>query len=86
MVGGPLLFLVGVILFKRTIHGWFQLSHMVGIAALVMLAPFGHYLSPLILSGMTTTILLVVAVWEALSLGDKRTLQNKSEVRAQRMN
>jgi low temperature requirement protein LtrA len=57
MVGGPMLFLVGVILFKHTIHGWFQLSHMVGIAALAVLAPFGHHLSPLILSAVTTTIL-----------------------------
>ena len=83
MVGGPLLFLVGVILFKRTIHGWFQLSHMIGIAALVLLAPLGHHLSPLILSALTTAILLVVAAWEALSLGDKRTLRSRSEVRAQ---
>jgi low temperature requirement protein LtrA len=75
LVGGPLLFLVGVILFKHTIHGRWQLSHLVGIAALVALAPFGHVLSPLILSSITTAILLVVGVWEAISIGDKRTLE-----------
>jgi low temperature requirement protein LtrA len=83
MVGGPLLFLVGMILFKHTIHGWWQLSHLVGIAALAVLAPFGHLLSPLILSSATTAILLVVGTWEAVSLGDKRTLPKKSEARAQ---
>lgn len=83
LIGGPLLFLIGVILFKRTIHGRLQLSHLAGIAALVVLGPFGHHLSPLILSAVTTAILLVVGAWEALSLGDKRTLPKKSEVRAQ---
>src|SRR5579859_5783313 len=34
LVGGPLLFLIGTVLFKQTIHGWFQLSHMAGIAVL----------------------------------------------------
>lgn len=74
IVGGPLLFLVGVILFKYTIHGRLQLSHLVGIAALVLLAPFGRTMSPLILSSVTTAILLVVGAWEAISIGSKRTL------------
>ena len=79
IVGGSLLFLVGVILFKHTIHGRWQLSHLVGIAAFVVLAPFGHLLSPLILSSATTAILLVVGAWEAVSIGDKRTLPRVSE-------
>ena len=33
-IGGPLLFLIGTILFKHTIRGWLQLSHGVGIIAL----------------------------------------------------
>jgi low temperature requirement protein LtrA len=83
IIGGPLLFLVGTILFKHTIHGWWQLSHLVGIAALIVLAPFAHHLSPLLLSSTTTAILLVVGAWEAISLGDKRTLQRRSDIRAQ---
>jgi low temperature requirement protein LtrA len=79
LVGGPLLFLVGAILFKHTIHGWYQLSHLVGIAALAAVAPFGHLLSPLILSSITTAVLLVVGAWEAVSIGDKRTLRRKSD-------
>ncbi len=81
LVGGPLLFLAGVIFFKRTIHGWFQLSHLVGIAALLILALFGHLLSPLILSLATTAILVTVAAWEAISIGDKQTLASRPSVR-----
>jgi low temperature requirement protein LtrA len=69
LVGGPLLFLVGVLLFKQSIHGRLQLSHLVGIGALVVLIPFAHLLSPLALSAAATAIMLVVAAWEAISLG-----------------
>jgi low temperature requirement protein LtrA len=69
MVGGPLLFLVGTILFKRAMRGIFQLSHFVGIGLLIALMPLAHFLSPLALSSATTVIMLVVAAWEAISLG-----------------
>ncbi|HUN99924.1 MAG TPA: low temperature requirement protein A, partial [Bradyrhizobium sp.] len=67
-IGGPLLFLIGTILFKHTVRGWLQLSHIVGIAALAVLAWFARELSPMWLSILTTVILLVVAVWETVSL------------------
>jgi low temperature requirement protein LtrA len=67
-IGGPLLFLVGTILFKHVIRGWLQLSHGVGIAALGLLAWFAGELSPLLLSVLTTAIMIVVAVWESISL------------------
>jgi low temperature requirement protein LtrA len=67
-IGGPLLFLIGTILFKHTVRGWLQLSHIVGIAALMGLAWFASELSPVWLSILTTLILLIVAVWETVSL------------------
>ncbi|WMT72273.1 low temperature requirement protein A [Bradyrhizobium sp. Ash2021] len=67
-IGGPLLFLVGTILFKHSIRGFLQLSHGIGIIALAGLAWFAGDLSPLMLSFLTTAILIVVAVWESLSL------------------
>jgi low temperature requirement protein LtrA len=70
-VGGPLVFLVGTILFKHAIRGFLQLSHGAGILALLGLGWFGTGLSPLALSLATTAILLIVAVWESLSLGSK---------------
>jgi low temperature requirement protein LtrA len=86
LVGGPLLFLIGTILFKRTIHGWFQLSHMVGIVLLLPLLWFGGLLTPLMLSAVTTGVLVVVGIWEAVSIGSKATLRRKELVRAQRVN
>src|ERR1700750_1614720 len=63
-IGGPLLFLVGTILFKHNIRGFLQLSHGVGIIALAALSWFVRELSPLILSALTTLIMVVVAAWE----------------------
>jgi low temperature requirement protein LtrA len=68
-IGGPLLFLVGTILFKHTIRGWLQLSHGVGIIALAILAWFAGALSPLTLSILTSAIMIIVAAWETISLG-----------------
>jgi low temperature requirement protein LtrA len=70
-IGGPLLFLVGTILFKQNIRGFLQLSHGVGIVGLTVLALFARELSPLALSVAITTLLIVVAAWESLSLRSK---------------
>jgi low temperature requirement protein LtrA len=67
-IGGPLLFLVGMILFKHVIRGFLQVSHWVGIVALAGVAWFASDLSPLALSALTTAVLVMVAVWESLSL------------------
>jgi low temperature requirement protein LtrA len=67
-IGGPLVFLIGTILFKLAIRGWLQLSHGVGILALCILAWYASALSPLLLSISTTAIMIIVAVWETISL------------------
>src|SRR4051795_10439337 len=67
-IGGPLLFLLGTILFKHSIRGFLQLSHGVGVIALGILAWFAIGLSPLTLSVLTTAIMMIVAVWESVSL------------------
>ena len=67
-IGGPLLFLFGTILFKHSFRGFLQLSHGFGIIALCVLAWFASELSPLMLSILTTAIMIVVAVWESISL------------------
>ena len=68
-IGGPLLFLVGTILFKHAIRGFLQLSHGIGIILLLVLWWFAAELSPLWLSVAATVIMIVVAVWESVSLG-----------------
>lgn len=40
-----------------------------GLGLLVLLIPATPYLSPLILSSATTAVLIIVAVWESISLG-----------------
>jgi low temperature requirement protein LtrA len=70
-VGGPLVFLVGTILFKHAIRGFLQLSHGIGIILLLALWWFAADLSPLWLSVSTSVIMIVVAVWESVSLGSK---------------
>jgi low temperature requirement protein LtrA len=67
-IGGPMVFLVGTILFKLAIRGFLQLSHGIGIIALAILAWFASGLPPLWLSILTTAILIAVAVWESMSL------------------
>jgi low temperature requirement protein LtrA len=67
-IGGPMLFLIGAILFKHAIRGWLQLSHGVGILVLGVLGWFGAELSPLMLSVATTLLMVIVAAWESLSL------------------
>lgn len=67
-IGGPLLFLFGTILFKHSFRGFLQLSHGVGIVALCVVAWFAGDLSPLMLSIITSAIMIVVAVWESISL------------------
>lgn len=68
IVGGPLLYLVGVQLFKYAIRDILQLSHLIGVGLFGALIPFATKLSPLALSGSVTGILLLVAIWESISL------------------
>ncbi|RXH17344.1 low temperature requirement protein A [Bradyrhizobium guangzhouense] len=70
-IGGPLVFLVGTILFKHSIRGFLQLSHGIGIILLLALWWFAADLSPLWLTVATSVIMIVVAVWESVSLGSK---------------
>ncbi|MDA9435020.1 low temperature requirement protein A [Bradyrhizobium sp. CCBAU 51627] len=70
-IGGPLVFLVGTILFKHAIRGFLQLSHGFGIILLLALWWFATDLSPLWLAVATSAIMIVVAVWESVSLRAK---------------
>jgi len=77
-VGGPMLFLIGTILFKHAVRGWLQLSHGAGIIALGVLGWYGAQLSPLMLSIATTLVMVVVAVWESLSLRSRPKSQSEA--------
>lgn len=72
IIGGPLLFLGGTAVFKWLAHtrAWPPLSHLVGIALLLVLAALALplHLSPLLAAGLTVLVLLFVAVWESCVL------------------
>ncbi|WP_022719641.1 low temperature requirement protein A [Rhodopseudomonas sp. B29] len=68
-LGGPLLFLIGTLLFKRAIRGHLQPSHLAGLGVLIALTPIAFFVSPLLLSAATTLTLIGVGLWEAVSLG-----------------
>ncbi len=68
VVGGPMLFLLGTLLFKVVSEiGRFPVSHIVGLGLLLVLIPLAGDLSPLTLSLLTTGILFVVGGAEAVA-------------------
>ncbi|WP_395675167.1 low temperature requirement protein A [Inquilinus sp.] len=68
LLGGPALYLVGNTLFKWTTAGRVPLSHLAGLILLAGLVPGTVVLSPLLLGVAVMLILVLVAVWERLSL------------------
>ena len=62
--GGPAIYLLGNALYKRLIYGGVPITHVVGLLALAITAPFAFMTDLLMISGITTLIMLVVAIWE----------------------
>jgi low temperature requirement protein LtrA len=73
-LSGSALYLLGNLLFKRaTTARRTGLSHLLGLLLLAALAPLALVTQPLTFSTATTAVLVLVAVWETLSLrGSKR--------------
>jgi low temperature requirement protein LtrA len=67
LIAGPALYLLGNALYKIVVYGWFPLSHMIGLAALAVLAPIAWFTDLLVAGTMTTLILIVVAGLESRS-------------------
>jgi low temperature requirement protein LtrA len=68
LIGGPFLFVLGGLLFKRAVFRLWSPSRGVGLLALAALAPISLAVSPLALSAATTLVLVGVSVWESLAL------------------
>jgi low temperature requirement protein LtrA len=69
ILGGPALYLGGLLLFKRIGLGRLPLSHLVGLALLaLLLLVAAPVLSPLALAVSANAVLVLVAIWEHLSL------------------
>ena len=67
LVGGPALYLLGNAIYKTVVYGRFPLSHIVGLVLLAVLAPVAFVTDNLMVGGLTTLIMIVVATWESLS-------------------
>jgi low temperature requirement protein LtrA len=70
-LGGPALYLVGNALFKRLTAPNIPLSHLIGLALLALLVPAGGFVTPLALAAGATGVLIVVVIWEWVSLGPR---------------
>lgn len=69
LVGGPMLYLLGNALFKMTVNRTnFPLSHLVGLVLLIFLVAPAFLLSVFWLAALTSAVLLLVALWETISL------------------
>ncbi|MBK1865738.1 low temperature requirement protein A [Aestuariivirga sp. YIM B02566] len=64
IVGGPLLYLIGTLLFRRAITGQLPKIQITALAALIAVFFAAGYLTPAMLSLATTLVLVVVALAE----------------------
>jgi low temperature requirement protein LtrA len=74
LLGGPALYLAGNIYFKRASARFYPLSHLAGLGMLAIVAaisPTLEHVTPLALGVATSVILVIVALWETLSLGKR---------------
>lgn len=68
LIGGPLLFLLGGLLFKKAVFKVWSPSRGVGVVGLLALIPVSGLVDPLTLSIATTVVLVGVSVWESLAM------------------
>ena len=69
VIGGPALFLLGVLVFKLAVFKELSRTRLVGLGLLALLIPVAGHVSPLVLSVLSTLALVVVGVWETLIIG-----------------
>lgn len=68
LIGGPVLFIGGTLLFKRTTASRWPLSHLVGLGLLLLLLLLVPVLWPLGVAALASGILVLIAFWETRSL------------------
>ena len=68
LLGGPALYLIGNILFKRATASRMVLSHFAGLGLLALLLAGSAAMPPLLLGAASSLVLVIVAAWETWSL------------------
>lgn len=74
LIGGPLLFMLGGLLFKKAVFRLWSPSRALGVAGLLALVPVSLMMSPLALSAATTAVLVGVAAFESVAMKRRETL------------
>jgi low temperature requirement protein LtrA len=64
LIAGPAVYLLGNAIYKKIVYGRFPASHVAGLLALAVLTPLGYLTDLLMVGGLTTVILIVVAAWD----------------------
>jgi low temperature requirement protein LtrA len=67
LIGGPALYIAANAIFKRLVYCRLPLSHLIGLGLLALLIPLAPHTDLLMVGGLTTLILVVVASWESVS-------------------
>ncbi len=67
LLAGPAIYLVGNALYKHMLYGRLPLSHLGGLAMLAALAPMAPHTDLLMVGGLTSAVMCVVAAWESVS-------------------
>lgn len=73
VIGGPALFLLGVLVFKLAVFKSVSRTRLAGLALLALLVPLAGRVSPLALSVLSTLALVAVGIWETAILEGRRT-------------
>lgn len=74
VIGGPALFLLGVLIFKLAVFKQWSRTRLVGLALLALLVPIAGQVSPLVLSVLSTLALVVVGLWQTALIQDRRSV------------
>ena len=64
LILGPGIYVLGNGIYKQVVYRRFPLSHIAGLVMLAVLAPLAFFTDLLMVSGLTTAVLVVVAGWE----------------------
>ncbi|WP_426013290.1 low temperature requirement protein A [Caulobacter sp. DWR2-3-1b2] len=80
LTGGPFLFMLGGLLFKKAVFRLWSPSRGARLVGLAALAPLSLSMSPLVLSVATTAVLAGVAAFESLAMRRRESLSHGKRV------
>ena len=75
LIGGPALFMLGGVLFKRAVFRRWAVSQALGLVALLALGPVSLLVNPLTLSAATTLVLVGASIRETFVLRRRANLE-----------